>query len=45
MSDKVGPNSGPVKMQKSLAAGEKLSEAVACATTLNGSKGSGTKRK
>jgi len=32
MSDRVGPNPGPVRMQKSLAAGEKLPEAVACAT-------------
>jgi hypothetical protein len=31
MSDKVGPNPGPVRMQKCLAAGEKLPEAEASA--------------
>jgi hypothetical protein len=31
MSDKVGPNKGPVPMHKALAAGESLAEAQAAA--------------
>ena len=36
MSDKVGPNPGPVPMHKALAAGESLGEAQGCATGKQG---------
>ena len=45
MSDKVGPNPGPVNMHKCLAGGEKLPEAVKAATTPNGAKTGSSKDK